>query len=443
MTTTRLDKAREFIRTHLGATRERTLALTDLSDDELTAQFSPLMSPMVWDMAHIAKYEELWLVRALGGAPVAPEHDRMYDAFENPRADRPSLPLLGPDEARAYLSQVRDATLELLEPGAAEPDDPRLLDDDFVYRMVIQHEHMHDETLLATRQLMGEAAAPPPGAQPTAADLDRDVNPEIFSEVIIPPGTYTVGVDRADEPWAFDNEAPAHDHDLDGFAIDATPVTNFAFTQFVADGGYADDASWTPAGRAWRDEQRLCAPQFWERCEQGRWWVQRFGRTVPLDPREPVQHVCWYESDAYARWAGKRLPTEIEWEVAASARSTGGRVGRPWGGGVREPVPANLGQRNDGPRPVGSHSGDISPMGCHGMLGDVWEWTSSDFEPYPGFEAFPYREYSEVFWGDGYKVLRGGSWATDVVASRTTFRNWDLPIRRQIFAGFRCARDLS
>jgi iron(II)-dependent oxidoreductase len=163
---------------------------------------------------------------------------------------------------------------------------------------------------------------------------------------------------------------------------------------------------------------------------------------VGLDPREPVQHVCWYEADAYARWAGKRLPSESEWEVAASIAPDGTRSRYPWGDLAGDDPPANLGSRHDGPRPVGSHPEGVSPWGCHDMIGDVWEWTASSFDPYPGFEAFPYREYSEVFWGDGYKVLRGGSWAVDPVAVRATFRNWDHPIRRQIFSGFRCARDL-
>jgi iron(II)-dependent oxidoreductase len=206
-------------------------------------------------------------------------------------------------------------------------------------------------------------------------------------------------------------------------------VTNDGYLAFVEAGGYDDPAHWTEAGWQWRTEAGLEAPQFWSRTTDGGWTRRRFGRVEPIPLAEPVQHVCWYEADAFARWSGARLPTEREWEYAALGASV---------------ATANL-WREDGhrwaPVPVGSRSGNVSHWGVDGMLGDVWEWTASDFEPYPGFRAFPYREYSEVFFGSDYKVLRGGSWATHPHAVRTTFRNWDLPIRRQIFAGFRCARD--
>jgi iron(II)-dependent oxidoreductase len=170
----------------------------------------------------------------------------------------------------------------------------------------------------------------------------------------------------------------------------------------------------------------------------------RFGWREPLPLDEPVQHVCWHEADAYARWAGQRLPTEVEWEKAASWDPTSGRGTKrtfPWGDEPHEATRANLGQGHYRPAEVGAYPAGASAYGAQQLLGDVWEWTSSDFGPYPGFASFPYREYSEVFFGAGYKVLRGGSWATDPVATRNTFRNWDLAIRRQIFAGFRCARD--
>jgi len=167
----------------------------------------------------------------------------------------------------------------------------------------------------------------------------------------------------------------------------------------------------------------------------------RFGwrEDLPLD--EPVQHVSWHEADAYARWAGKRLPTEAEWEKAASWAPDGTKRPFPWGDDEPTPERANLGQRHFRPAPTGAYPLGASAYGAHHLLGDVWEWTASDFEPYPGFVSFPYREYSEVFFGPGYKVLRGGSWATHPLAVRSTFRNWDFPIRRQIFSGFRCARD--
>jgi iron(II)-dependent oxidoreductase len=169
---------------------------------------------------------------------------------------------------------------------------------------------------------------------------------------------------------------------------------------------------------------------------------RRFARVEPLPDVEPVQHVCWFEADAYARWAGRRLPTEAEWEKAASwdaATATKRRF--PWGDDAPTDAHANLGQTRYHPSPAGSFPAGASPSGVLQMVGDVWEWTSTEFTGYPGFRSFPYKEYSEVFFDQGYKVLRGGCWATDQLACRTTFRNWDHPIRRQIFAGFRTARD--
>jgi iron(II)-dependent oxidoreductase len=245
-----------------------------------------------------------------------------------------------------------------------------------------------------------------------------------------------------DEAWAYDNERPAHIVDLPAFRIDAAPVTNAGYAEFVAAGGYDEPRWWTDEGWAWRQKAALEAPEFWRAEGGGTWSRLRFGRREDLPLDEPVQHVCWYEADAYARWAGKRLPTEAEWEKAASWSPEGVKRRWPWGDAPVDEGHANLGGALYRPAPAGAYPAGVTAYGCHQMIGDVWEWTSSDFEPYPGFATFPYREYSEVFFGSGYKVLRGGSWAASPLAVRPTFRNWDYPIRRQIFAGFRCARDL-
>ena len=391
------------------------------------------MSPLVWDLAHVGNYEELWLLREVAGAAALdPSLDDMYDAFRHPRPNRPALPLLGPAEARRYIADVRGRVLDTLETIDIEGDRP-LLAGAFVYGMVVQHEHQHDETMLATLQLMAApgyrplAPAPPSGAP-------------VPDEVEVPAGPFVMGTD--DEAWAYDNERPAHVVDLPAFRIDAAPVTNGAYAGFVADGGYDEPRWWTDEGWAWRQKADLRAPEFW-----GDGSRVRFGWTEDLPSDEPVQHVCWFEADAYARWAGKRLPTEAEWEKAASwgpdaALSERSKRQWPWGSAEPTPALANLDGRHFRPAPVGAYPAGVSAYGCHQMIGDVWEWTSSDFEPYPGFATFPYREYSEVFFGSGYKVLRGGSWATSALALRTTFRNWDHAIRRQIFAGFRCARDV-
>src|SRR5437763_798513 len=261
------------------------------------------------------------------------------------------------------------------------------------------------------------------GTWPTSAAA----NPERWAEeTLVPGGPFVMGTST--DPWAYDNERPAHTVDLPAFWIDTVPVSNAAYRAFIQDGGYRRSDLWTNDGWAWRQEAGLTAPQFWSPDEGGGWVRERFGVTEPVPPDEPVQHVCWYEADAYARWAGKRLPTEAEWEKAAQ------------GAGCS---PANLWDAGRfSPAPVGSFAAAASRWGVRQLIGDVWEWTSSDFAPYPGFRSHPYREYSEVFFGDRFKVLRGGSWATHPLAVRTTFRNWDYPIRRQIFAGFRCCRDV-
>jgi iron(II)-dependent oxidoreductase len=359
--------------------------------------------------------------------------DSIYDAFRHPRADRPELALLGPDEARRYIHDVRGRVLDTLERIEFDPARP-LLTGGFVYGMVVQHEHQHDETMLATRQLMAERSSLPEGVTP-APQATYDGPAEVF----VAGGTYPVGTDL--EVWAYDNERPAHEAMLAPFWIDAVPVTNGDYAAFVTAGNYDDPRWWSTAGWQWRTEAPLEHPEFWRPDGGGGWEVQRFGAWEALPLNAAVQHVCWYEADAYARWAGKRLPTEHEWEVAASCAPDGRKLRYPWGDAEPTTAHANLGQRHAGPAAVGAFPEGAGPWGCHQMIGDVWEWTASDFLAYPGFRSFPYREYSEVFYGTDYKVLRGGSWATHPLAIRGTFRNWDYPIRRQIFSGFRCARD--
>lgn len=419
----------------LLAARERTTLLTDSVDDhELTAQHSPLMSPLVWDLAHIGNQEELWLLRDVGGREaMRPDIDGLYDAFEHPRASRPSLPLLAPAEARSYATEVRGRALDVL--GSTPLGGRPLLRSGFAFGMIAQHEQQHDETMLITHQLRtGPAAlsAPePPGATDAAA---------LPVEVLVPGGPFTMGTST--EPWALDNERPAHRREVPGFLIDTAPVTCAAYQAFIEDGGYTEQRWWAPEGWAMVREHELKAPLFWHR-DAGQWLHRRFGVTEPVPADEPVLHVSWYEADAYARWAGRRLPTEAEWEKAARHDPGAGRSRRyPWGDEDPTPERANLGQRHLRPAPAGAYAAGRSPSGAGQLIGDVWEWTSSDFLPYPGFAPFPYREYSEVFFGPGHKVLRGGSFAVDAVACRGTFRNWDLPVRRQIFSGFRTARDV-
>ena len=366
--------SKEAIAERLAEARERTLGLIEpLDEGQLNSVYSPILSPLAWDLGHIANFEELWLVQTVGGLePLHGDLGRFYDAIENPRRTRGELPILRDAELRAYLGDVRERTLEVLDSIEIGPDaeDP-LLRDGFVYELVLAHELQHDETMLQLLQMVDgyePVGDPALGSGPAAS------GPEMVS---VAGGERAIGA--GPDGFAYDNERARHAVELAPFEIDRTPVANGLYLEFIGDTGAEP-------------------PLYWERDGEGGWVSTAMGRRTPVNPSHPVVHVSWSEADAFSRWTGKRLPSEQEWETA-----------RPSLEGV----------------------------------GRVWEWTSSDFLPYPGFEAFPYREYSEVFFGDAYKVLRGGSWATHRSVIRPSFRNWDLPQRRQIFAGFRCARDAS
>jgi gamma-glutamyl hercynylcysteine S-oxide synthase len=430
----------EVVADQLLEARARTLLLAaPLTDEELRAQHDPLMSPILWDLGHIAHFEELWLTRNLEGAIEFVEMPGLYNPFEHPRSTRASLPLPLLAQCREIMDEIRGRVLARLVTAEFDTANP-LLRDGFVYRMVLQHEYQHNETILQTLQLKQGApysplvrVAPAGGASSGAGVTGRG------EMVRFPGGRVRIGTD--DRSAAYDNERPAHAVELAPFWIDAHPVTNQDFMVFIAAGGYETPEYWSEAGWRWRTEAGLRAPKYW-RFGGGVWSTRSMDRSGPVDPSHPVCHVCWYEAEAFARYAGKRLPTEVEWEAAASwDPATGTSRTYPWGDAPPDASLANLDQLAFGTAPVGSYPANISPIGCSGMIGDVWEWTASDFGPWPGFESFPYKEYSEVFFGSEYKVLRGGSWATRPGAIRNTFRNWDYPIRRQIFSGFRCARD--
>ncbi|MDT5180679.1 MAG: gamma-glutamyl hercynylcysteine S-oxide synthase, partial [Mycobacterium sp.] len=275
----------------LAEARRRTLGLLDpIPEPAQRSQVSELMSPLCWDLAHIGHFEELWLVRELTGAPPTVElYDDVYDAFKHPRRNRPSLPILEPAAARAFDEDVRRRALDILVCTSLDADDP-LRAEGFVYGMVVQHEHQHDETLLATIQLMDDFAHP--DADGVAPATSETGPPPLPDDVLIPAGSFTMGTDTA--PWAYDNERPAHDVTVGAFRIDTTPVTNQAYLAFVEDGGYDDPAHWSEAGWQWRIEADLQAPQFWQQAADGGWTRRRFGRDEPLPGAEPVQHVCWY-----------------------------------------------------------------------------------------------------------------------------------------------------
>ncbi|MDX6581685.1 MAG: gamma-glutamyl hercynylcysteine S-oxide synthase [Solirubrobacterales bacterium] len=338
--------------------------------------------------------------RVGGREPMDGELGRFYDAIENPRKTRNELPILRGDELRSYMEEVRARTLEVLDAVRLTDTGDPLIEDGFLYEMLISHEHQHNETMLQLLQMVD--GYQPPRIDGTVAGEPVSDGPEM---VRVEAAGHEIGA--GSEGFAYDNERPRHTVELEAFEIDRVPVTNAAFAEFVADTGAEP-------------------PMYWERDGEG-WVTTTFGHRRALAGERPVVHVSWHQADAFARWAGKRLPTELEWEAAAA-------------GADRDR--ANLDQLAFGCAPAGAYGDAPADSGAVQMLGDVWEWTSSDFTAYPGFEAFPYPEYSEVFFGDDHKVLRGGAWATRREVIRPSFRNWDLPERSQIFSGLRCVRDL-
>jgi iron(II)-dependent oxidoreductase len=358
--------------------------------------------------------------------------EQLYDAFKHRRADRPLLPLLPPVEARAFCAEVRGRVLDVLERSPADR-----ADDLFAFGMVVQHEEQHDETMLATLQLrqgppvLGAGEPLPPGRPVPLGELGRDA-------VLVPAGEFMLGVDPTDEPWSLDNERPAHRVDLPAFRIGRVPVTNGQWLAFLADGGYGEPRWWSERGWRHRVTAGLERPAFWTADGARR----RFGMVedIPLD--EPVQHVSYFEAEAFAAWAGARLPTEVEWEKACAWDPVAGRRRRwPWGDCAPSSGLANLGGGALRPAPVGAYPAGASAYGVEQLIGDVWEWTSSPFQPWPGFAPMLYDTYSAPFFGGDYRVLRGGSWAVAPSTIRPSFRNWDHPVRRQIFTGVRLAWD--
>lgn len=415
----------------LNITRGRTLDLYAPLGADLALQApAPFMSPPVWDLGHIAAYEELWLVERLTGRPSQhPELQQVYDAFETPRAMRTDVPLLGVSECHDYLADTRERALDALDSVDLDDDASPLTYAGAVFEMVVQHEAQHTETVLQTLKLFPCGTYRPPGRRGAPHGACCGAQP-----VTISGGVFEMGA--AGPGFAYDCERPRHEREVGPFLLDRLPVSNGRHLEFIDDGGYSRPELWSDDGWRWRENEAAEAPLYWKK-DGSEWVVDDYEGVVHVDPDLPVCHISWFEADAHARWAGGRLPTEAEWEFAAGAGAA-----LPWGDDW-SPERANLDQLAFGPNPVGGHPTGASPWGCEQMIGDVWEWTATPFAPYPGFRAFPYPEYSEVFFGGDYRVLRGGSWATQPSAARVSFRNWDHPYRRQIFAGIRIAWDVA
>ena len=405
--------------TQLDTARRQTLALVaGLSDEQVERVHSPLLSPLAWDLGHIAAFEDLWLAHRHGGLPLLhAELADVYDAVETPRAHRGELPFLRRADAEEYMCAVRDRVREL-EYGP-------------LHELVARHEYQHAETMLQTlniaRLTLDLPASERPAAPPPSSGVEL---------VDVGGGTFPLGAGT--EGFAYDNERPQHLIEVGSFRIGRTAVTNGDWLEFIDDGGYSRREWWSEAGWAWRRAEQVERPLNWLPGSQT--WTLGGGAGT-LDPARPVAHVSWFEADAFVRSHGLRLPSEAEWEFAATWAGDA-KLAWPWGSESPDPQRANLIESGWlEPAPAGSLPAGGAPCGALGMIGDVWEWTSTEFDGYPGFVAHPYPEYSEVFFGSGYRVLRGGSFAASGQVATPTFRNWDHPQRRQIFAGLRVAAE--
>jgi iron(II)-dependent oxidoreductase len=409
--------------------RERTLSLLrDLSDEQLLGPRLEIVNPLRWEVGHVAWFQEKWVLRhAAGRPPLHTAADALYDSMAIPHDTRWDLPLFSREETVAYLLAVRDAVLERCARGLSPEEEYFLL-------LSVFHEDMHTEAFTYTRQTHGWPAPPfVSNSEPHAAagPLPGDVS--------LPGGRFLLGAEP-DGSFVFDNEKWAHPIEVAPFRIARAAVTQEEFRAFVEAGGYGRRELWDEAGWSWRLAASAEQPLYWQRGPDGEWQRRRFDQWVALEPHRPVLHVNQYEALAYCRWAGRRLPTEAEWEIAACwDPRTGEKHHYPWGASPPTPERANLDWLRGDCLDVGALPAGDSPAGCRQMLGNVWEWTASPFVPYPGFVPDPYREYSEP-WFQTHSVLRGGCWTTRGRLIRGTWRNFYRPERRDVWAGFRtCA----
>jgi ergothioneine biosynthesis protein EgtB len=450
------------IRQQLEEVRENTLRLfTQVNEVDFRRQIHGEFSPLGWHLGHIGVFEAYWVLQQCQGEPTPlAAYDHFFSPTDNPKAERMNLPAR--PEILAYLQTVRERVFVFLERSDLSSGRP-LLKDARVFHMLIQHEEQHNETILlilhllaADRRELSLSSAtaegrsenpcrPQPYGKPSHPSLlppeERKIPLSADNMVLVPAGPFLMG--SSQEADTLDNERPQHWVYTEKFLIDRYPITNGEFLNFMMNGGYYDRSWWSVEGWRWREQNNIKQPLYWRK-RRGEQWVEvGLGQTQPLESERPVMCVSWYEADAYARFVGKRLPTEEEWEKAVSWDPELERKRLyPWGERKPDVRTCNFNTHEGGTTPVGQYQVGSSPYGCYDMMGNVWEWTSTWFHPYPGFAAYPYEGYSVPYFDRQHRVLRGGSWATRRHIVRSTFRNWYYPWVREIFAGFRCAKDL-
>jgi iron(II)-dependent oxidoreductase len=417
--------------------RERTFELVaDLTDEQLIGPLLPIVNPLLWEIGHVAWFQEKWVLREGGELKsIRDDADVLWDSIAIAHDTRWDLPLPSRAETLAYMRAVRDLVVERVERGGLSEHDT------YFVLLSVFHEDMHTEAFTYTRQTL---EYPPPKLS-IVTDSQGTVigGGPLPGDVEVPGGRFMLGATPG-EAFVFDNEKWAHAVEVKPFAIARAAVTQAEFAAFVDDGGYRREELWSEDGWQWRQSVNAEHPLHWQREASGHWLRRHFDRWVRLEPHRAVIHVNWYEAEAYCRWAGRRLPTEVEWEVAAAAEPDGRSLSLrkrrfPWGDEPPTPERANLDWRGLGVVDVGAFPAGDSAFGCRQMIGNTWEWTSTDFLPYPGFVVDPYKEYSEPWFGD-HKVLRGGTWTTRSRLLRNTWRNFYKPHRRDVWAGFRTCK---
>ena len=422
----------------LREARARTLELTEgLTDEQLMGPKLDIVNPLRWEIAHVAYFHEFWILRHLDGRdPIIPNADELYDSINIHHEERWDLPLLSRKDTLNYMRRVLEEEIKRLDDRV--PADKEV----YLYKYATYHEDMHTEAFTYSRQTLGYP-------QPRFA-LAVDPQPEwdggaLPGDVEIPGGVFMLGA-GAEDGFCFDNEKWAHPVEVKPFRMARAPVTNADFAEFVEDDGYLRREFWSEDGWAWRETTDSIKPRYWQRSNEETWAVRRFDRTAPLKPHAPVIHVNWYEAQAWCHWAGRRLPSEVEWELAAAGLPTPSCNGVatqkrrfPWGNQAPAPHLANLDGRAMGCIDVAALPDSDSAFGCRQMIGNVWEWTRDTFNPFPGFTPDMYQDYSKPLFGTT-KVLRGGAWTTRARMLRNTWRNYYGPHRNDVFAGFRtCA----
>lgn len=459
------ERRREEIAVQLESVRRSTLRLFDLVPREADLHESPGFGfrPLIWHLAHIGVFEAYWILQQVKGA-AAPDarYERIFDPIATPREQSKDLP--SRPEMESYLARVRDLVLDFLQTARLDADDP-LLRGGYVFDLILEHERQHQETLAYLFQLLdpskksrpvqslsddGSAGLSSPalsiggetlagtasgGGSRTVSDNASATEEMIF----VPAGEFMMGA--VSDAFAYDNELPAHAVFVPAFKIGRTPVTNAKFARFVAEGGYDRREFWSDEGWQWRERENWQLPLYWRR-DGSAWLVREMFGEEELPPAHPVSGVSWYEAEAFASFTCKRLPTEAEWEKAASWEATSSHKRlHAWGDEAPSEIICNYGFNSWGTTPVEAFPAGASATGCFDMNGNVWEWTSSKFTPHPGFRAFPYPEYSEVWFDEDHRVLKGGSWATRAPLLRASFRNFFRRHFRIAFAGLRLAED--